>query len=59
MKELSDEEVAEIWSRFDHDGSGSINYEEFLKSLRPPLNNARYYNLIISLTTRLTNFPPG
>ena len=41
MDSLTDEEVAEIWSRFDHDSSGSIVYDEFLKSLRPPLNNAR------------------
>lgn len=38
---LTDDEVANIWSRSDHDEDGNIIYEEFLKYLRPPLNNAR------------------
>lgn len=42
MDSLTEEEVADIWSRFDHDSSGSIHYDEFLKSLRPPLNANRW-----------------
>lgn len=32
--ELSEDEVSEIFSSMDEDGTGSINYDEFLDKLR-------------------------
>ena len=32
--ELSDEEVEELFKAFDKDGEGSVNYDEFITSIR-------------------------
>lgn len=32
--ELNDDEIAELFQRFDLDGSGSIKYDEFIQSVR-------------------------
>jgi hypothetical protein len=34
---LNDHEVDELFDRFDKDGSGKINYNEFLRALRVSL----------------------
>lgn len=34
-------EIQEMFSIFDKDESGSINYDEFLKTIRPPMSAAR------------------
>ncbi|BFF90666.1 calcyphosin-like protein [Drosophila madeirensis] len=39
--DVSDSEIAEMFARFDADGSGNINMTEFLDKLRPPLNESR------------------
>uniref|UniRef100_A0A8C5LJK9 EF-hand domain-containing protein n=1 Tax=Leptobrachium leishanense TaxID=445787 RepID=A0A8C5LJK9_9ANUR len=38
---LKPEEVLEIFQRFDTNGNGTINFDEFLISIRPPMSNAR------------------
>lgn len=39
--ELSEEEVAEIFSSMDEDETGTINYDEFLDKLRPEMTEDR------------------
>ncbi|SPP87964.1 calcyphosin-like protein isoform X2 [Drosophila guanche] len=39
--DVTDSEVAEMFARFDADGSGNINMTEFLDKLRPPMNESR------------------
>ena len=34
-------EVNEMFTAFDRDGSGTIDFDEFLVKLRPPLSKAR------------------
>ncbi|NWI86473.1 CAPSL protein, partial [Pitta sordida] len=38
---LDKEEAQKIFQRFEKDGSGTINSDEFLVTLRPPMSNAR------------------
>ncbi|KAJ8011473.1 hypothetical protein DPEC_G00058580 [Dallia pectoralis] len=38
---LSKEEAQQIFTLCDKDGSGSINFDEFLEDLRPPMSSAR------------------
>ncbi|XP_053318325.1 calcyphosin [Spea bombifrons] len=38
---LQPEEVQEIFQRFDTNGNGTINFDEFLNSVRPPMSNCR------------------
>jgi Ca2+-binding EF-hand superfamily protein len=37
--ELTDEEIHELFTRFDTDQSGSVNMDEFLVAVRVSLNN--------------------
>lgn len=39
--ELTDEEIQELFTRFDTDGSGSVNMDEFLVAIRVSLNNPK------------------
>jgi len=38
---LEEEEMTELFGIFDKDGSGSVNYNEFIQSIRPPMSNNR------------------
>ena len=38
---VSDEEAKEMFVAFDSQGDGSINFEEFLSKLRPPMSQSR------------------
>jgi len=38
---LSKDDIEILFNTFDRDGSGTIHYDEFLRSIRPPLNNNR------------------
>ncbi|XP_067137904.1 calcyphosin-like protein [Centruroides vittatus] len=38
---LSPEEIEELFKQFDCDGSGSVNYEEFIRSVRPRMSPPR------------------
>lgn len=38
---LDKQEVQKMFDAFDSDGSGSIDFDEFLIKLRPPMSNAR------------------
>lgn len=37
----SEQEYRNVFEKFDADGSGSVDFEEFLRNLRPPMNNRR------------------
>lgn len=39
--DLEPHEVAELFESFDRDGSGTIDFDEFLVKLRPPLSKSR------------------
>ncbi|VDM05417.1 unnamed protein product [Schistocephalus solidus] len=43
--QISKEECQEVFQAIDKDNSGTIDFDEFLQALRPPLSNARL-NLI-------------
>lgn len=38
---MTDQELKEVFSTFDKDGSGGIDFEEFLKAIRPKMNDFR------------------
>merc|ERR1711968_347146 len=38
---LSDAEIRTLFQQFDTDGSGTMDYEEFLAAMSPPMNRAR------------------
>lgn len=38
---LDDKQVAQAFKIFDRDGSGEISYDEFLRSIRGKMNDAR------------------
>lgn len=42
---LSQSDIDKIFNTLDRDGSGSIDFDEFLRALRPPMNKSRL-NLI-------------
>ena len=39
--ELNDQEIQQVFSAFDRDGSGSIDYDEFVRGVRGPMNSFR------------------
>lgn len=39
--ELSKSDANELFKRFDRNGSGKLNFDEFLIALRPPMNKGR------------------
>ncbi|KAI1280804.1 Calcyphosin-like protein [Halotydeus destructor] len=39
--ELSDDDMTELFQIFDKDGSGTIQYDEFLRAIRPPMSKSR------------------
>ena len=39
--DVEPKELREMFEKFDRDKSGSIDFDEFLVKLRPPLSNAR------------------
>uniref|UniRef100_A0A1A9ZST6 EF-hand domain-containing protein n=1 Tax=Glossina pallidipes TaxID=7398 RepID=A0A1A9ZST6_GLOPL len=41
LNELTEEEIKDLFSSFDEDGSGTIDMTEFLLKLRPPLPQCR------------------
>jgi len=41
IHKMTDAELKEVFSKFDKDGSGSIDFEEFLRAIRPRMNDAR------------------
>ncbi|XP_050400193.2 calcyphosin-like protein isoform X2 [Patella vulgata] len=41
LTEMQDDVIQEVFQIFDKDGSGSIDFDEFLVHLRPPMNNMR------------------
>lgn len=40
-KGVSDAELKQMFDMFDRDGNGTISYNEFLREMRPPLNEIR------------------
>lgn len=38
---MSKDELDQLFTHFDKDGSGSISFDEFLVALRPPMSNSR------------------
>jgi Ca2+-binding EF-hand superfamily protein len=38
---LHSQEIRELFNHFDTDKSGSLDFDEFLKALRPPMSKAR------------------
>lgn len=38
---MENNEVDEVFQKIDVDGSGQLDFDEFLKALRPPMNNGR------------------
>jgi Ca2+-binding EF-hand superfamily protein len=38
---LEEDEMVELFGLFDKDGSGSVNYNEFIQAIRPPMSNNR------------------
>lgn len=41
MLGFSDSEIRQLYAYFDYDRSGSVDYDEFLRSLRGPMNAGR------------------
>lgn len=41
LDNLGAEQLKELFDRFDRDKSGSVDYEEFLRAVRPPMSAAR------------------
>lgn len=39
--DLEPDEVMEMFQEFDRDGSGTIDFDEFLFKLRPPMSKSR------------------
>lgn len=48
--ELSEEEVEELFKAMDTDESGSINMDEFLIKIRPPMNEQRIKSVEAAFT---------
>ncbi|KAM8705123.1 hypothetical protein ACLKA7_009565 [Drosophila subpalustris] len=44
--DIDNEDIEEIFHRFDIDGNGTINMNEFLVKLRPPMNASRLDSMI-------------
>ena len=38
---LSDQDIERIFNSFDSDGSGEVNYDEYLRFMRGPMNAFR------------------
>src|SRR5689334_10613294 len=38
---LKEQQITELFNQFDRDGSGYINYNEFLLAIRPPMSESR------------------
>lgn len=38
---LTDQEVQQVFSAFDRDGNGTIDYDEFVRGVRGPMNKFR------------------
>lgn len=36
--DLNDREIVEVFEIFDRDGSGEIDYDEFVRGIRGPMN---------------------
>lgn len=41
LVEMTKDDCEKIFTIFDRDGSGTIDFDEFLENLRPPMNNTR------------------
>ena len=39
--DIEENDIRRLYSAFDRDGSGELSYDEFLRSVRGPMNNAR------------------
>lgn len=39
--DIADNDIRRLFQAFDRDGSGELSYDEFLRSVRGPMNNAR------------------
>ncbi|ESO96368.1 hypothetical protein LOTGIDRAFT_202134 [Lottia gigantea] len=58
LTEIKEETVQELFTTFDKDGSGTIDFDEFLVHLRPPMSNTRK-NLIHRAFTKLDKSGDG
>lgn len=38
---LTNDEVSHLYTKFDRDGNGSLDYNEFLRAIRPPMSQNR------------------
>lgn len=41
LRELDDQTIADVFRELDRDGSGKLNYDEFLVAIRGPINKTR------------------
>jgi len=41
LTEMEQDTIEELFTMFDKDGSGTVDFDEFLVKLRPPMSNAR------------------
>jgi Ca2+-binding EF-hand superfamily protein len=39
--DLNDNEIQQVFGAFDRDGSGAIDYDEFIRGVRGPMNQFR------------------